>query len=403
MNKPGTALRVAIVEETAKIGGAEINILNLLSVLDARQVELLVFVPHNGAYEEALRSRGAQVHRLNTPHFYSISFFWRNHKVLNPVAIIINFFLLLIFAHAIRTAAREYNIEILHTNGILAHLAGGLASRWLGCSCVWHMQDIIEPHHRLRRWFFRRAAAILADRIIAISPPVSEQLGPALHPRVVLLPYGLDLTRFQNGPKSCSSGFLRDFAGDRLLVGLTGRFARWKGQHIFLEAARQLVEQRSDLAFVLVGDASLGEPDYATQLHMLVEDVSLRDYVLFAGWQSEMPRVYKQLDILVLASIEPEPFGLVLLEGMASRLPVIATNHGGPAYFIQDGITGLLVPPADPYTLAQQIGRLADSPALRNHLADNARLEVESHYNIFSHVVQLIEIYRDLWRVKHLR
>lgn len=394
MHRAVNPLRVAIIEETAQIGGAQTNILNLVQAINAQAVELHVFVPYAGPYTLALQERGAILHILNLPRFRSISFFWAERKLLNPAAIIADLFLLLAYAFAIRRAVRQHKIDLLHTNSILAHFAGGVAARLSGRPCIWYMQDIIEPRHRLRRWLFRQSAAFLADGIVTISPPVSQQFGPPLQNRITLLPYGLNVERFRTRAETHDP--LRAFAGNRLLIGLAGRFVRWKGQHIFLEAARLLSSVRRDLAFVLIGDASLGEADYASQLRSYVEQHQLDETVLFAGWQPAMPQVYAQLDVAVLASIEPEPFGLVVLEAMASGLPVIATAHGGPAHFLEDGVTGLLIPPSDAAALTQAIVRLADDEDLRGQLSARARREVEEHYTIGNYCERLTTLYRSL-------
>jgi len=394
MQRATDPLQVAIIEETAEIGGAQVNILNLIPHINPQAVDLHVFLPYDGPYAKALREQGAVVHLLNIPRFFSISFFWAERKLLNPAALIADIYILLLYALTIRREVRLHKIDLIHTNSILAHFAGGMAAWLIGRPCIWHMQDIIDPRHTFRRWLFRRSAAILADRIITISPPVSEQFGPDLQNRIVLLPYGLEIERFQ--AKASAGHTLRTFAADRLLVGLAGRFVRWKGQHIFLEAARLLCATRQDLAFVLIGDASLGEVDYASQLRRFVQQHRLEESVLFAGWQPQMPQVYAQLDVAVLASIEPEPFGLVVLEAMASGLPVIVTAHGGPAHFVKDGSTGLLIPPADAATLALAIVRLADNEDLRMALSANARREVEDHYTIDTYCKQLIRLYQTL-------
>jgi glycosyltransferase involved in cell wall biosynthesis len=390
------ARRVAIVEDTSAIGGAEINTLNLVRHSDANNLKLFVFVPQSGALAEALAGTSAHVSDLKIPHFRSISSYWRGRKVLNPLAIVIDLYLVLLFILRIWQSARRFRIEILHTNGIFAHFAGGIASRLAGCCCIWHLQDIIEPQHRFRRWLLNSCGSILADKIMVISQPVLAQITGSLQERAVLVPNGVDLCLFQARQDHPPYGSLRTFAGKRFLVILVARITRWKAQHILLEAAHQISTQRSDIAFALVGDAALGDADYAAELQRFVRSHQLEDVVMFAGWQKDMAAVYAQADILVLTAVEPEPFGLVVIEAMASGLPVIATNHGGPAHIIEHDITGLLVPPGDVLSLVASINRLADEPAVRSQMAQRARSHVEEHFSIEAYIERVRKVYETI-------
>jgi glycosyltransferase involved in cell wall biosynthesis len=109
-----------------------------------------------------------------------------------------------------------------------------------------------------------------------------------------------------------------------------------------------------------------------------------------------MPDVHRALDILVLASIEPEPFGLVVLEAMASGKPVIATKHGGPLEIIEDGRSGDLVPPGDAAALARAIEALIHDPARRARVGALARERVMAHYTAEQYVAGVQAVYREL-------
>lgn len=388
-----TARRVAILEDTPAIGGAEINTLNLARTANPNALELFVFVPQAGALAEALATTRAHVCNLDIPRFRSISFYWRGRKVLNPFAVVVDLFILVLFILRVWRATQRFRIEILHTNGIFAHFAGGIAAKLAGCRCIWHLQDIVEPQHRLRRCLLSWWGGLVADNVVVISPPVLDQLTGSARGRAVLVPNGVDLSLFRARQATSADGPLRAFAGDRLLVLLVGRLARWKGQHVLLEVARQMTEERSDIAFALVGDAAVGEPDYAAELQRFVRQHQLAGAVMLAGWQQDIARVYQQGDIVALTSTEPEPFGLVVIEAMASGLPVIATNHGGPAYIIEHGVTGILVPPADVPSLVDAITHLAEAPDIRQRMAEQARSQVEQHFSIEAYVEQLQKIY----------
>ncbi len=111
-----------------------------------------------------------------------------------------------------------------------------------------------------------------------------------------------------------------------------------------------------------------GDAPYEDDLHAQVTRLGLDTRVQFTGFLSDVGVVLRSLDVLVHASVVPEPFGQVVVEGMAAGLPVVASDAGGPAEVITDGINGVLVPPSDPDALAQALRELASDPSRRRAL-----------------------------------
>jgi glycosyltransferase involved in cell wall biosynthesis len=171
---------------------------------------------------------------------------------------------------------------------------------------------------------------------------------------------------------------LRDEWGitaDKKLIGLVGRLDPIKGHPLFLEAARILAAQRTDLVFVCVGD---GPEPYRRQLHRLGAELGLGELLIWAGSRPyrDMPDVYNALDLLCLPS-HSEGFGNVIAEALACGVPCVATRVGGIPEILGD--LGITVPPGDPAALAR--GVLAtfttnpDRDELRQHVMANFNIE----------------------------
>ncbi len=140
-----------------------------------------------------------------------------------------------------------------------------------------------------------------------------------------------------------------------------GRLAPWKGQHVFLEAAALLLRRAQVdpcTQFVIIGGALFGEDDYERRLCQQSAELGIASNVTFLGHQKDVAAVLDNLDILVHASITPEPFGQVILEGMAKGLPVVATDAGGIREIVTHRENGLLVPPGDAQALAGELHSL---------------------------------------------
>jgi glycosyltransferase involved in cell wall biosynthesis len=157
-----------------------------------------------------------------------------------------------------------------------------------------------------------------------------------------------------------------------LAVGIVGRLAPWKGQHVFLDAFARAFPDGDECALV-IGDALFQEEDYAARLHHQADELGIASRVTFRGFRADVPAELADLDVLVHASVIPEPFGQVVVEGMAAGLPVIATDAGGPAEIITPGTDGVLVPLGDAPALAAALRRLAADRGLRARLGSAAR------------------------------
>jgi glycosyltransferase involved in cell wall biosynthesis len=157
------------------------------------------------------------------------------------------------------------------------------------------------------------------------------------------------------------------------VVGLVGRLQPWKGQDRVLQAQAILRERGHNIHLVIVGGDAYGlSADYAASLPVLAERLGLTDAVTMTDQVPDAGPYIEQMDILVNAS-DPEPFGIVLLEGMARGVAVMAVDSGGPSEFIEDGATGVLASSGDPSAMADALQRLLESPQLRREVAEAGR------------------------------
>jgi glycosyltransferase involved in cell wall biosynthesis len=147
---------------------------------------------------------------------------------------------------------------------------------------------------------------------------------------------------------------------------------------------------------VLVGGMHRNGKTYAQDIHRFVEKHALQSQVIFAGSRGDVADLMVAMDIVVHASIRPEPFGRVILEGMALGKAVIATDMGGVPEFVQNGVTGRLVPPNNHRLLARAIVELLEDPAYRKRLGQNGREEVEQRFVMQRHVRDVTEAYGGL-------
>ncbi len=300
-------------------------------------------------------------------------------------------------ADNVMAVARRENVALIHSN-TSAVWGGALAASRLHLPHIWHVHELItEPAlvRRLIAWMINR----YSTRVVAISEAVAAHLladSPALAGRISVIYDAVDAERFS---PSVDGAALRSAWGavpQDVLVGVVGRISAWKGQAFFLKAFARALRSQPALKAVLVGDVAPGETWRKEELRSLAAELGVAQRIVWAGYHDNAPTVMAALDILALPSIRPEPFGMVIIEAMASGKPVIATAHGGPLESVVDGETGLLVSPADPEEMGAALVRLSDDRRLRAEMGANGRRRAVDVFGFRQHVQAFQDLYHDL-------
>jgi glycosyltransferase involved in cell wall biosynthesis len=148
--------------------------------------------------------------------------------------------------------------------------------------------------------------------------------------------------------------------------------------------------------YLIVGSPFPGNENHLERLHKLIDELGVRDQVLFTGDIENMKTVYKVLDVLVVPSCTPEPLAGVVLEAMALGTPVIGTSIGGTVEQIQDGVSGILIEPNNPELLAEKIYQLLTEQKLLDALRSGARKRVEEVFRFEKMYERLEQIYTEV-------
>lgn len=207
--------------------------------------------------------------------------------------------------------------------------------------------------------------------------------------RVNVIPFGVKTDEFDPGRFS-RAGSRRTFRlpVSKQIVGVLGRFDRQKGQADLLRAAPLILRKSPRVHFVLVGEETRGEEGHLAELRALVRDKGLAHHVSFLPFTSEVPRLLRGLDLLVVPS-HNETFGYVAVEGMAMGIPVVGTDAGGLPEIIRHGDTGILVPPADVGALAEAVTTLLRDRKLYKKMSASARRRARGIFDFEKNIDQL--------------
>jgi glycosyltransferase involved in cell wall biosynthesis len=290
---------------------------------------------------------------------------------------------------SIRQLVARTNADIIHAHGykadIYVYFALPASRIPLVSTChTWYDNNLLVTLYGVAdRLVLRRYAAV-----VAVSDEVKQRLLKAgvREDKIHLVRNGIDLRPFENAPPSLRNGFAK---GDPPIVGLVGRLSIEKGIDIFLQAATRVLLELPSTRFVIVGEG----PD-RDKLELLIDQLQIRQSARMLGRRDDMRSVYASLDIMVSASRE-EGLPMAILEGMASRLPVVATAVGEVPTIVLDGRTGILVPPKSPELLAAAIMTLLRNPDEQKRFGAAARKLVEDEFSAGRMTNDYLRVYEE--------
>ena len=268
---------------------------------------------------------------------------------------------------------RRDPVDLVLTN-TAAVVAGGVLAQVIRRPHVWHVHEIVDDPPAFARVMGRLLDG-LSDRVVACSGAARDQLvalRPELAARTDVVLNGLPIPPAPAPPS----------AGEVVRVGCVGRLSPRKGQRELVEAWIAAAQVDPRLELDLYGDALDGHADLVADLHARLTAAGLADRARFHGFVGDHDAVYRDLDVVVVPSVQPESFSLVCAEAQAHGLPVIAPATAGPAELVVDGETGLLVDPADTVALADALRTLAGDRTRRLALGAAGRAHAESTYSL---------------------
>src|SRR6266571_4071602 len=390
---PESRIKILRLIARLNIGGPAIHVVNLTADLDPARFEQLLVVgtesPQEGSMLDYALSRGVQP--FIVPEIVTqFSLTPRDVKAL------VKLYRLM----------RRQQPHIVHTHTAKAGFLGRLAARLAGVPLVVHTYHghVLHGYYRpLKTQLLRRMEQTLAwltDGVVTVSEQVKRELvtyGIAPPEKITVIPLGFDLEPFL-GAQTQRGQFRREFGlnnGARL-VGIVGRLFPIKNHRLFLDAAARVAPREPAARFVIVGDGVL-----RSEIEQQARALGIADRVLFTGWRRDLPRIYADLDVLIVSS-DNEGTPVSAIEAMAASCPVVATRVGGLPDLITDGETGCLVSPRDPDGLATAVLGLLQDPQVASRMGQAARAVVRERFTIQRLIADMDTFYHHLLASKGL-
>jgi len=365
-------VNVLYVHGVTEMGGAERDLLTLLAHLDRDRFHPLVALPDRGPLFDLLRAQGVEVIVTPIPAWRKLRSVFRRGSALL----------------ALWRVIRSRRIALVHVNDFWYIPLAQRAAAWANVPAVAYVRQEIEPR-RVHQYRMGRV-----DRLLTVSDQIRETaLRAGLSPESVRTCYsGLDLDRV---PPMADGGRIRElhgFAPRTFVVGTVANLFPRKGYEHLIRALHLASQELPGIGCLIVGE---GDAGYRAELGALTRELGLAGRVVFAGFQPDVYPFLAAMDLFVLPSVM-EGFGIALLEAMAMSRPVVATKVGGIPEVVEHGVTGLLVPPAHPASLAQAIVSLAEAPDLRRTLGEAGARRVRERFHVAKTARQIEAFYEEL-------
>jgi glycosyltransferase involved in cell wall biosynthesis len=404
-------LSVVYLSASAALGGAERALLDLLASLRAAEPgwRLAVVAPDEGPLLDAVRALGVGGRALPfPPALAALGDAGASAEGDGGGGGVLRLAVGMLRAGpgAVRYVARLREVlggmapDVVHTNGLKMHLLGARAAP-AGSRLVWHLHDFVSGRRAMAGLLRRSAGRV--DGVIAVSRSVAEDAASLVGAEVPLRTVfnAVDLDRFRLvGPVmdlDAAAGMPPAPPGT-IRVGLVATMGRWKGHGVFLRAIAALPRELPVRAYVVGGGIyrTAGSEVRADVLRRQAEELGIGGRVGFTGFADDAAAAIRALDVVVHASTQPEPFGLVIAEAMACGRAVVASAAGGAGEIVTDGHDALAVAPGDVEGLADAIRRLALDPVLRDRLGRAGRETAVRRFDRARLAAEVAPLYRSL-------
>lgn len=376
--------RLLVVNHAVEIGGAERVLLRFLERMDRALFEPALACPHAGPLTEEAEKLGIAVH-LGYPSARLLEV-KRKSLGASRLSMLAYPYDMAVTVVRLASLVRRNGYDLVLTNSAKADIYGSLAARLAGRPVVWRLHDIVDraAFSRLNILLFRIFASFLASRVLAVSRAVRDALMArgVRADKVVAVYNGIDIEGLRGEADRETARAEWGLAAEVPLAGMVGRLVDWKGPDRFIAAAALAGSELPQARFMLVGDAIFGEKDYVQELKAMASRLDLDERMIFTGFREDALEVMAGLDVLVHASLLPDPLPTVLIEAMALGLPVVAADGGGVREIVEDGVTGLVVPPGDVRAMSDAVVKILSDRAGARDMGEAGRERASSLFDI---------------------
>ena len=364
-----SAINILYTSHTSEMNmGGQFSLYNLLKRLDRNKYQPILLCPSNGSVSQYFRQIGCPTIFLKFPHVTAANLFKIPFYLISTLRLL-----------------RNSHIQIIHSDHPTHTFYMGICARILRVPLIWHtrvsFRSRLDPVNLL-----------LATRVICVSKAVADRflIRDRVSAKVLIIYNGVDYHKFRPERENGIGKELGLSQSEKVITTI-GQMKPEKGMHDFIESAKLISERNTHCRFLMAGT---GNDNSLTAIKNLVVSYGLQDHFSCLGFRTDVKSILNATDIFVLASYV-EGFPRVVIEAMSCGKPVVGTNVQGVREAVEDGVTGLLVPPRDPESLAKAILNLIEDDRKAKRMGAAGRERVKRFFSIESNVSKVDRLYQE--------
>lgn len=383
-------INILFVHQSAELYGSDKTLLLLLQNLDKKLFFPVVILPNDGPLKDKLLQLNIEVHIAPVLKLH--------RKMFNPTNLIL-------FIKQIRTGVKamdllnkKHHFDIVYSN-TLAVLLGIIFASKRNIKHIWHVHEIIKSP-RLFKIAFQKMLTLKSNSVVVYNSLATQRfwdVNKIIISKSLAIQNGQELAEIDLDDSAKKQLRKTLFNVDNeVVIALIGRISRWKGQLVLLESFKHLTEQNKNIKLVFVGSTPPNQEEFLDNLQQEIIHYQLENDVIIVPFQENISAVWHAIDIAVVPSTEPEPFGLVALEAMLAQKPVVASNHGGLSEIVLNNETGFLVEPTNVQSLTNALELLITNTEMRSTFGANGYKRAKNEFSVEKYVNNFEDLFRKL-------
>ena len=381
---------VLIINQSSELYGADKALLELIEFFPENYIPIVV-LENEGPLKQILQEMGVKIIKCPVVKL--------NRSLYSFVGIFKVIFDTLKGLYILRKETKSFQIDIVHSNAISVFI-GAFYSFFFRKKHLWHVHEIIESP-RIIANLYPKIVSFFSDKIVYNSKASYNQfykILPKVEAKSEVVYNGqsrsLPLSSTETIKNIKETIFKTD--SNKTIIGLVGRINRWKGQSLLLNAYSNIIKKHADTHLVFVGSTPPGQDHFLSKLEEEIADLKIKNHVTIVPFQINIWQLYDAIDISVVPSIEPEPFGLVATEAMLSFNPIVAAKHGGLSEILINYETGLFFEPNNQQDLESRLYKLLSNPELAKQMGQNGNKRVNDFFSTKKYTSSFERIYTEL-------
>lgn len=384
---------ILFIHQSAELYGSDKTILMFISSLDKQKYKSIVVLPFDGPLKKEFEKNGIEVVISPVLKLY--------RKMFTPKNILKFFNEHTEGLKKLEELHKQHKFDIVYSH-TLASLIGIVFARKNKIKHLWHVQEIIAKPVLFNKGFVRILSMKCNNVAVYDSKTTMEfwiKGNKKLAKKSEFVCNGLDVKQ-KPEPNPADVKIIRNqfykVDENELVIALVGRINSWKGQQLLLDAFYKISSKYDNIKLVFIGSAPPNQEFFELDLKEKIQKYNLTEKVIIIPFQENIWRFWDAIDIAVVPSTEPEPFGMVAIEAMLSKKPVIAANHGGLTETVVHDHNGLLFTPNNSDDLANALEVLINDQEKRKIYGENGYERTINHFSLEKHVEKFESIFNKM-------